>query len=77
MNKALHLLMKNETVDSTQNINITDLDPPPLITFCPRQKVNTQKLDEFGYADPSGDDILSLINILGGNQSHCLSKLQN
>ena len=50
MNTALHNLMSNETVDSTEYIPISELDPLPVLTFCPRQKVNTQRIHEFGYS---------------------------
>ena len=35
---ALHNLMSNTSVDSTEKIPISDLEYPPLITICPRQK---------------------------------------
>ena len=37
-----------ETVDSTENILISDLDSPPVITLCPRQEYDYEILDEWG-----------------------------
>ena len=49
LNVALHHLMGEETVDSTDYIPISDLDPPPVISFCPRQKEDKMKLKEWGW----------------------------
>ena len=51
MNIALHNLMGEETVDSTEYIPISDLEAPPVITICPRQREDKQKLKEssWGY----------------------------
>ena len=53
MNTALHHLMNEETVDSTEFISISDLESPPVITFCPRQGENKELLEEYGYGDLS------------------------
>ena len=41
--------MSKATVDSTEYIPITDLDSPPVITLCPRQEYDEEKLKEWGY----------------------------
>ena len=46
---ALNNLMNEATVDSTENIPISNLDPLPLITFCPRQEVDL-KFQTTGYS---------------------------
>ena len=46
---ALDNLMSENTLDSTENIHISDLDSTPVITFCPRQGEDTNKLDEWGF----------------------------
>ena len=46
---ALDNLISNDAVDSTENIPISDLDSPPVITFCPRQGVDDRKLKEWGH----------------------------
>ena len=48
INVALDNLMSNATVDSTKDIPISDLDSPPVITFCPRQEYDYEILDEWG-----------------------------
>ena len=50
INTALHHLINKNTVDSTEHISISELDSPPVITICPRQKQNTEKLAEYGYS---------------------------
>ena len=67
MNVALHNLMSNETIDSTKDIPISNLDSLPVITFCPRQQVNAPKIDELGYG--SGGDSFSIMNILKGKDN--------
>ena len=51
---ALTQVLSGDTVDSTEYIPISKLDPPPIITFCPRQTIinnlimNEQKYKEWG-----------------------------
>ena len=50
MRTALHQILSQETVDSTDYIKISDLDSPPVITFCPRQiDIYKKDLGEWGY----------------------------
>lgn len=53
MNTALHQILSIDTVDSTEYIPISQLNPPPVITFCPRQGYDEDKLFELGYFDSS------------------------
>ena len=46
---ALYNLMSDDTVDSTEYIPISHLDPLPIITFCPRQEEDW-KNGEKGFA---------------------------
>ena len=46
---ALENVMSESTVDSTENIPISNLDPLPLITFCPRQEIDL-KFQTIGYS---------------------------
>ena len=46
---AFYHLMSEATVDSTEYISISDLDSPPLITICPRQELNWQTTEEWGW----------------------------
>ena len=47
---ALHKLMSDSTVDSSEYIPISQLTSPPVITFCPRKQIDSKKLnEEFGY----------------------------
>ena len=48
---ALNNLIDNKAVDSTEYISIADLDSSPVITFCPRQGENHQKLEELDFDD--------------------------
>ena len=48
---ALHNLMSNTSVDSTEKIPISDLEYPPLITICPRQREDEKTVRELGYFD--------------------------
>ena len=49
INTALHHLIGKQAVDSTEYIPITHLNPLPVITFCPRQGKDSEKLNEYGY----------------------------
>ena len=49
VNTALYNVMSDDTVDSTEYINISNLESPPVITVCPRQSINKQILQEWGY----------------------------
>ena len=49
IHNALNKLMGDETVDSTAYIPISDLESPPIITFCPIQPESMYKLAELGY----------------------------
>ena len=49
LNTALQHLQSNDTVDSTEFIPISELDQPPVITFCPGQGSNLTRLAEYGY----------------------------
>ena len=60
MNMALQNLMGDVSVDSTEYINISDLDSPPVITFCPRQPINMRKLFEWGWMSGSGFIVLRI-----------------
>ena len=53
LNTALHHLMNVETVDLTEYIPISELDPPPVITLCPRIWGNSKILTNYGYKDMS------------------------
>ena len=46
---ALEQLIGKETVDSSENIKISELETLPVITFCPRQGPDLAKLRDFGY----------------------------
>ena len=46
---ALEHLLSIQTVDSTEYIPISDLESPPIITFCPRQVEDEKSLWELGY----------------------------
>ena len=50
---AVNSLRNPPIVDSTETLNIADVDPP-LITFCPLNQFNETKLREFGYYENSG-----------------------
>ena len=52
---ALKNLKDDATVDSTEYIQVSDLDTPPTITFCPRQRVERQILIGLGYENWYGD----------------------
>ena len=58
---ALVKLMSNGTVDSTEYISISELDSPPVITFCPTQGVDWNALYKWGYNQPS--------DLMNGNYS--------
>ena len=63
MRTAIKQIMSQETVDSTEYIQISDLNPPPAITFCPRQALNFLNAEEMGL----GSDEASVItNMLQG-----------
>ena len=47
---AFDNVLSNATVDSTEYIPISDLDSPPVITVCPRQGVDDERLYELGYS---------------------------
>ena len=47
---AIQKLMSPPVVDSTERLNIKDIDTP-LITICPLNQWNTSKVKEFGYED--------------------------
>ena len=47
--QALCRLMSNAVVDLTEDVPISDLNSPPIITVCPRQPVDHQKLVDLGY----------------------------
>ena len=73
MTVAVHNLMSNATVDTTEYIPISELETIPLITICSRQTNShyekdleelIQKTDKFGY--------LSESNILSGRVILCL-----
>ena len=49
MNIALHSLKEKVTVDSTEDVPISELETPPVITFCPQQEVDLDTLNEWGY----------------------------
>ena len=49
INVALDNLMSKATVDSTEYIPISDLNSPPIITFCPKQAENRILLFKWGY----------------------------
>ena len=51
LNTALQHLMDEGTVDSTDVISISDLEAPPVVTFCPRQGAWYEKLAELGYSN--------------------------
>ena len=52
--QALCRLMSNDVVDLTEDVPISDLDSPPVITVCPRQPVNRQQLIDWGYTYGEG-----------------------
>ena len=52
--QALCRLMSNDVVDLTEDVPISDLDSPPVITVCPRQPVNEQQLRYWGYISGVG-----------------------
>ena len=54
---ALARLMGDATVDSTEYISISDLDSPPVITFCSNQGADYRALIELGYW--STEDLLN------------------
>ena len=45
---AVNSLRDPPVVDSTETLNIADVDPP-LITFCPLNQFNRIKIEEYGY----------------------------
>ena len=45
---AVNSLRNPPSVDSTETLNIADVDPP-LITFCPLKQFNKTAMEEFGY----------------------------
>ena len=53
IHNALDKLMGDETVDSTAYIPISDLESPPVITFCPIQSESMYKLVESEYDNSS------------------------
>ena len=57
---ALSNLMDPPVVDSTEKLNIHDIDPQ-LITICPLDQFNLNKLNQFGYKSPEdflmGNDV--------------------
>ena len=71
INVALDNLMSKATVDSTEYIPISDLNSPPIITFCPKQAENRILLFKWGYFG-------SISNFLTGNykvRNNCNEKL--
>ena len=60
MKVALDQLMGNETIDSSEHIPISDLEFPPVITFCPRQGENSKVLEDWGYKS-------SIMDLLSGD----------
>ena len=64
MKVALNHLFSNATVDSTEFIPVSEVTPP-IITFCPRQQVDAQQLNELGYASRIGNTY-STYNLLAG-----------
>ena len=61
---ALNKLLSDATVDSSEEVPISDLEYPPLITICPRQEKQWQSIKEWGYIK---DDLGYEGNILTGN----------
>ena len=49
MNVALDNLLSDVSVDSTEYVQISELEHPPIITFCPRQPINEIKLVQYGW----------------------------
>ena len=49
LNTALDHLLREDTVDTSEYVSISDMDSPPIITFCPRQGANSQKMFGLGY----------------------------
>ena len=49
LNIALYHLLREDTVDSSEYIPISEMDSPPIITFCPRQGADSQKMFGLGY----------------------------
>ena len=47
---AVNNLRNPPVVDSTETLNISDVDPP-LITVCPLNQFNKTKMKEFGYGN--------------------------
>ena len=47
---AVNSLINPPSVDSTETLNIADVDPP-LITFCPLKQFNKTAMKEFGYSE--------------------------
>ena len=48
-------LISKPTVDKTEYISITDLESPPIMTFCPRQHImdiSKKQLRKWGYDKP-------------------------
>ena len=63
--------MSKATVDSTEYIPISDLNSPPIITFCPKQAENRILLFKWGYFG-------SISNFLTGSykvRNNCNKKL--
>ena len=49
MKVAFENVLSNATADSTEYISISELDSPPVITFCPNQGIESASLDALGY----------------------------
>ena len=47
MKVALHNLMSEATVDTTEYIPISELETPPILTLCARQAVADKNEEEF------------------------------
>ena len=64
MKVALDNLMSNATVDSTEYIPISDLEAPPIITICPRQREDQQKLKQssWGYFESIENLLQGILN---------------
>ena len=61
---ALNKLLSDATVDSSEEVPISELEYPPLITICPRQGKEWKSVEKWGY---SKDDLGYEGNILTGN----------
>ena len=67
LNITLYHLLREDTVDTSEYIAISEMDSPPIITFCPRQGADSQKMHGLGYGKHWYGITYSVDDLLRGN----------